>query len=244
MTTRSSPPYKIAPSILSANFLNLERDVVAVQEAGADQIHVDVMDGHFVDNISMGPLVVEAIKKIATVPIDVHLMISEPLRYLGPFIDAGADHITFHVEAESPVEECIAFLREREIGVGVSLRPPTPVDRVLDLVCRVDMILVMTVNPGFGGQAFMPGTLGKIPRLREAASGGRAGEPAAGGGGRDTRAGDQIDVQVDGGIGPDTIVEAARAGANVFVAGSSIYGTADAGAAVRKLRARLEELGG
>ena len=228
----STARFRIALSILSADFLHLEREVRTVQEAGADLIHIDVMDGHFVDNITMGPLVVEAVKRIATVPLDVHLMITDPLRYLGPFVDAGADHVTFHVEADSPSDRCIHYLRERGVGVGVSIRPDTAVGLALDLLTEVDMILVMTVYPGFGGQAFMPEPLKKIPPLREA-------ELAARHAGRLSRA---LDIQVDGGIGPKTIRQAADAGANVFVAGNSVFGEPDPRAAVLALRECLEEL--
>lgn len=228
----STARFQIAPSILSADFLHLERDVRMVQEAGADLIHIDVMDGHFVDNITMGPLVVAALKRVASVPLDVHLMITDPLRYLEPFVDAGADHITFHVEAESPCGKCIEYLREREVGVGVSIRPDTAVSPALELLTEVDMILVMTVYPGFGGQAFMPEMLEKIPPLREAEVAARA----------DGRLSRSLDIQVDGGIDPTTIRGAAEAGANVFVAGSSVFGKPDPRAAVLALRECLEEL--
>jgi ribulose-phosphate 3-epimerase len=231
----ATPRYRLAPSILSADFLELGKQVLAVQTAGADQIHVDVMDGHFVDNLSMGPAVVRALKRIAKIPLDVHLMITDPLRYLDAFIDAGADHITFHVEAESPVRDCIRRLRERRVGVGISIRPETPASRVLDLIPDLDMILVMTVNPGFGGQAFMAETLEKIPPLRE-----REAEVVQRGG--LTARGFVLDIQVDGGIGLDTVAQAARAGANVFVAGSSVFGDPDPAAALRGLRQRLNEV--
>lgn len=224
-------PDRIAPSILSADFLRLGQEVESVQRAGAHQIHIDVMDGHFVDNISMGPLVVKAVRRVSTVPLDVHLMITDPGKYLGAFIDAGADHITFHIEAASDAGECIRYLRSRGTGVGISIRPDTPETRVLDLVAKVDMILVMTVYPGFGGQAFMPETLEKIPPLREKEARIREEEDPS----------FRLDIQVDGGIDAETIIAARRAGANSFVAGSSIFGTPDPGAAVRMFAERLKE---
>jgi len=218
--------FKIAPSILSADFGQLAEEVRRVEEAGADQIHVDVMDGHFVDNISLGPAVVAALRRSTRLPRDGHLMITNPLPYLEPSARAGAGHISFHIESESDPRECIRRLRERKLGVGVALSPDTPAQRVVELVPLVDMILVMTVYPGFGGQEFLAYTLEKIPVLR-----------AAGG------TGGRLDIEVDGGIGPSTIRDAARAGANVFVAGNSIYGRPDPGGAVRELRELLRRIG-
>ncbi len=224
--------YRIAPSILSADFLRLGEEVEAVQEAGAHQIHIDVMDGHFVDNISMGPLVARALRRIARIPLDVHLMVTDPLKYLKPFISAGASHITFHIEAAGDPEECIRQLREQKIGVGLAVSPDTPVEQVLDFVARVDMILIMTVHPGFGGQSFIPRVLEKIKVLRgkEQEIRGRANPRFA------------LDIQVDGGINLETAVETARAGANVFVAGNSIFGAPDPAEAVRAMARRLKEL--
>lgn len=222
---------KIAPSILSADFSRLGEQVSRVASAGADQIHVDVMDGHFVDNISMGPLVVRALRKTTRLPLDVHLMITDPRRYLDPFIDAGADHISFHIEANSDPLDCIEHLRRRRVGAGLALSPDTPVDRVLDLVSRVDMMLVMTVRPGRGGQSLIPEALQKIPPIRRREEALRASDP-----------GFSIDVQVDGGIDLQTVVSAARAGASVFVAGSSIFGGDDPGAEVTAFRQRFDEI--
>ncbi|MBI4585165.1 MAG: ribulose-phosphate 3-epimerase [Planctomycetes bacterium] len=224
--------FRIAPSILSADFLRLGEQVAAVQEAGAHQLHIDVMDGHFVDNISMGPLVARALKRIARVPLDVHLMITDPLKYLRPFIAAGASHITFHIEASSDPEECIRQLREQKVGVGLAVNPDTPAERVLDFVAQVDMILVMTVHPGFGGQSFIPQVLEKIKVLR-----GKEQEIR-----RRMNPRFALDIQVDGGIHLETAVEAAIAGANVFVAGNSIFGEPDPAAAVRAMARRLKEL--
>ena len=219
--------FKIAPSILAADFARLGEQVRRVEEAGADQVHVDVMDGHFVPNLSVGPAVVKAVRRVTRLPIDVHLMITDPLRYLEPFAKAGANHITFHVEARSDPEECIRWLRDHRLGAGVALSPETPADRVMDLAPLLDMILVMTVHPGFGGQDFMGETLAKIPALRAAAGGESARE---------------IDVEVDGGIDPETLPIVARAGANVFVAGTSIFGRPDPGEAIREFREVLSRL--
>jgi ribulose-phosphate 3-epimerase len=212
--------FKIAPSILSADFSRLGEEVSRVEAAGADQIHLDVMDGHFVPNLSMGPAVVKALRKVTRLPLDVHLMITDPQRFFEPFANAGADHVTFHLEASGDPRDAIRWLRERKLGVGVALSPDTPADRVVDLIPLVDMILVMTVYPGFGGQEFIARTLEKIPPLRAAAS----------------RAGRRLDIEVDGGVGAATILEAAGAGANVFVAGNSIFGRPDPAASLRQLR--------
>ena len=222
---------KIAPSILSADFSRLGEQVALVATAGADQIHVDVMDGHFVENITMGPLVVRALRKATELPLDVHLMITDPLRHLDPFIDAGADNVTFHVEANSEPMACIEHLRRRGVGVGLAISPGTPVDRILELVSRVDMMLVMTVCPGRGGQSLIPETLEKIPPIRRREDELRSADPCFG-----------IDIQVDGGIDLTTMASAARAGANVFVAGSSIFGVEDPGAEVKAFKNRLEEI--
>ena len=223
---------RIAPSILSADFARLGAHVEEVAHAGAHQIHVDVMDGHFVPNLTMGPLVVRALRKVTSIPLDVHLMITDPRDYLEAFVDAGADHITFHVEANSDIDECIEFLRGRKIGVGLAVSPDTPVEQVLDWVDRVDMVLIMTVRPGFAGQSLIDSTLEKIPvlRAREAAIREQGDASFA------------LDVQVDGGMDLQTIDRAVVAGANVFVAGSSIFGQPDAGEAVRAFADRLQEV--
>jgi ribulose-phosphate 3-epimerase len=212
--------FKIAPSILSADFSRLGEEVARVEAAGADQLHLDVMDGHFVPNLTMGPAVVKALRRVTRLPLEVHLMITDPQRFLEPFASAGADHITFHVEANGNPRDAIRWLRERKLGVGVALSPDTPEDRAVDLIPLVDMILVMTVHPGFGGQEFITHTLEKIPPLLAAAS----------------RAGRHLDIEVDGGVGTSTIQGAAEAGANVFVAGTSIFGRPDPAAALRELR--------
>jgi ribulose-phosphate 3-epimerase len=216
---------KITPSVLAADFGRLAEEVRRVEAAGADGIHVDVMDGHFVPNLSMGPVVVKALRQATRLPLDVHLMITHPLKYLEAFAKAGADLIAVHAEAENDPRECFRWLREHRLGVGLAFNPETPVGRVMEMVPLVDMMLVMTVHPGFGGQEFIGETLEKIPPLREAG--------LALGGER------ELAISVDGGIGPATIGPAARAGANVFVAGNSIFGQSDPGRALADLRARI-----
>jgi len=217
---------KLAPSILSAAFERLGEEVRAVEAGGADQIHVDVMDGHFVPNLSMGPIVVEALRRVTRLPLDVHLMITDPTRYVDSFIKAGANHITFHVEVLDDPLSLARSLRARGIGAGISINPGTGVDRVLDLIPELDLVLVMTVNPGFGGQAFLGENLDKVRALRRAERSAARTQP--------------LDIQVDGGIDERTAPLARAAGANVFVAGSAIFKSPDPRAALRALRARVE----
>jgi len=201
----------IAPSILSADFNRLGGEIKAVEEAGADLIHVDVMDGHFVPNITIGPLVVNAAANIATKPLDVHLMISDPDKYIDSFAKAGADWITVHVEACTHLHRTIARIKELGKKAGVVLNPATSL-ATLDYVLEdVEVVMLMSVNPGFGGQKFIPSTLAKIWQLRQ----------------RIDALGLNVDIEVDGGISPTTIAEVAEAGANVFVAGSAVYGSRD-----------------
>ena len=220
--------FKIAPSILSAEFSRLADQVRAVEAGGADQIHVDVMDGHFVPNLSMGPLIVEALKRCTQLPLDVHLMITDPGRYIDTFIEAGADHVSFHIEVAPEPGELIKRLRQRGVGVGVAVNPETPVDPVLEIADLIDMVVVMTVQPGFGGQSFLGANLEKVRALR-------AWEKARG----PTEEGRVLDIEVDGGIDLTTGPLAAKAGANVHVAGSSIFGASDPGRAVGDLRRAL-----
>lgn len=216
---------KIAPSILSAHFERLGDEVKTVEAAGANQIHVDVMDGHFVPNLSMGPIVVEALRRATRLPLDVHLMITDPGRYLDAFVKAGAHHVTFHIEVARDAVDLASRLREQGVGAGLAVNPDTPIENALELLPHFDMILVMTVRPGFGGQPFMTECLEKVRRVREAAV-------AMGRG--------SIDIEVDGGIDVKTASLATRAGANVFVAGNSIFRSGDAAGAVRQLRKSLE----
>lgn len=215
----------ISPSLLSCDFAEIGRDVAMVEAAGADWLHVDVMDGHFVPNLTIGPPVVKAIHKVATVPLDVHLMISEPARYAEAFAKAGAHVLTFHWEVAPSVAEArivIAAFRDAGIEkVGVSVNPDTGVEDLRDLFDEVDMILVMSVFPGFGGQSFMPEVLDKVRWLRAQGYEGW--------------------IEMDGGINGETIVDCAEAGTDVFVAGSAIFGADDIPGTITRFRATATE---
>ncbi len=214
----------IAPSLLSADFARLGDEVRAVDAAGADWIHVDVMDGRFVPNLTIGPLVVKAVRKVTAKPLDVHLMIAEPERYAPEFAAAGADLLTVHAEACPHLHRNLQQLRDLGVKAGVSLNPATPVSQVAHVLDLVDLVLVMSVNPGFGGQSFLPLVLPKIAELRALA---RA-------------RGLAFRIEVDGGITHDTIGPCARAGADAFVAGSYVYGAPDYAAAIERLRQAAE----
>jgi len=211
---------KISPSILSADFSKLGEDVRAVDRAGADYIHIDVMDGHFVPNITIGPLVVEALRKVTDKPLDVHLMIENPDRYIPEFAAAGADIITVHQEAVPHLHRTIQLIKSLGKKAGVSLNPGTPVDTLDIVLDDLDLVLVMSVNPGFGGQSFIPSALGKIRPLRE----------------RITTRGLATELQVDGGVKIDNIAEVVAAGADVLVAGSAVFNTEDYAATIKALR--------
>lgn len=235
---------KIAPSILAADFARLGEQVRAVEEAGADLIHVDVMDGHFVPNLSMGPAVVAALRSVTDLPLDVHLMITDPERYIDSFVAAGASHITFHLEANGDHRRMAESLRERGIGAGMCVSPPTPIDGILPLIDILDMVLIMTVHPGFGGQSFLGENLEKARAIRRwegdpEGKRGRPGESAREAGRSDAGTGRPIDVEVDGGIDATTVGAARDAGCNVFVAGNSIFRSPDPGEALREIRRAL-----
>lgn len=216
---------QIAPSILSADFSKLGEEVKQVEEGGADLLHVDVMDGHFVPNITIGPLVVEAVRKRTGLPLDVHLMIEQPERYIHAFAEAGADILTVHVEATSHLHRLIFQVKEAGVKVGVALNPATPLEMVLPILADIDMVLLMTVNPGFGGQRFIPSVLHKIRRLRQILD----------------QEGLSADIEVDGGINGQTAAMAVEAGANILVAGSAIFGKGDRREAIIDLRASAEK---
>ncbi|HEY7770345.1 ribulose-phosphate 3-epimerase [Longimicrobium sp.] len=199
---------KIAPSILSADFTRLGEHIREAEQGGADWIHVDVMDGHFVPNITIGPLIAAAAKRSTGLPIDVHLMIEKPERYLADFAKAGADYLTVHVETSPHLHRTIQQIRELGVKPGVTLNPATPADAIADILPYVDLVLVMSVNPGFGGQSYIPTSTAKIARIRRML---------------DERGLGHVELQVDGGVAPDTIADVVRAGASCVVAGSAVY---------------------
>ena len=215
---------KLAPSILAADFARLGEQVLEAERSGADRIHVDVMDGHFVPNISMGPVVVKALRPITTLPLEVHLMIDEPDRYLDAFASAGADSLLVHVEEAANLHRTVQHIRHLGKKAGVVLNPATSPVLLAEILPDVELVLVMTVNPGFGGQEFIPNTLGKIRRLRQMIDQLRP----------------EIELEVDGGIEPHTAPQAVQAGARVLVAGSAIFGAKDGvAAAMERLRAAV-----
>ncbi|MGZ5080979.1 MAG: ribulose-phosphate 3-epimerase [Usitatibacter sp.] len=214
----------IAPSILSADFARLGAECEAVLAAGADLIHFDVMDNHYVPNLTVGPLVCEAIRPIASVPIDVHLMVKPVDRIIPDFAKAGARIISFHPEASDHVDRTLALIRDVGCKAGLVFNPATPLDYLDHVMDKVDLILIMSVNPGFGGQSFIPATLPKITAVRR----------------RIDESGRDIWLEVDGGVKADNIADIARAGADTFVAGSAIFGEKDRAGAIRRMREELK----
>ncbi len=215
----------IAPSILSADFSRLKEEIEAVDKGGADVIHVDVMDGHFVPNITIGPLVVKAVRTVTDKPLDVHLMISDADSYIDKFIDAGADWITVHVEACTHLQRTLSHIRSNGLMAGAVLNPATPLETIEFVLEDLDLVMLMSVNPGFGGQSFIPATIEKIHRLKSMIN----------------SRGLDLGIQVDGGISETTIAAVAAAGANIFVAGSAIYKSDSYESTIAELRQLAEE---
>jgi len=216
---------KISASILSADFSRLGEEVKAVERAGVDYLHVDVMDGHFVPNITIGPMVVEAIRKVTSLPLDVHLMIDHPDLFLSDFIQAGSHLITVHVEATAHIHRTLMEIKNRSLRAGVSINPGTSLHLLEPILDFIDLVLVMTVNPGFGGQKFIPSMMGKIENLRHTID--RRKLP--------------IELFVDGGVNLENIGQVARAGADVLVAGSAVFKTADYGKTVADMRDEIRK---
>jgi ribulose-phosphate 3-epimerase len=211
---------KIAPSILSADFAKLAEEIKDVEKGGADYIHVDVMDGHFVPNITIGSLVVEAIRPVTKLPLDVHLMVENPDPHIEVFAKAGADYLSVHAEACPHLHRTIQLIRSHGVKAGVVINPATPVEMIKHVIQDVDLVLLMTVNPGFGGQAFIDSVVPKIAEVKSLAD----------------EKGLSIEIEVDGGINAETARICTEAGANVLVAGSAIYGQNDRGAAIQTIR--------
>jgi ribulose-phosphate 3-epimerase len=225
MTDRSGRQIRLAPSILAADFAALGRDIEAVTRGGADQVHVDVMDGHFVPNITIGVPVVKSLRKATTLPLDVHLMITDPDRYIEPFIEAGANMVSVHVEVLPHLHRTIAQIKKLGARAGAVLNPSTPVSAIEEVAADVDFVLVMSVNPGFGGQVFIPRSLHKIRAVRALLD--AAGNGAA-------------PIEVDGGVDLTTVASVVEAGAEWLVAGHAIFGNRDAAAAARALKDAAE----
>ena len=217
----------VAPSVLASDFAKLGEELVRVEKAGCDLIHLDVMDGHFVPNITFGPALVAAIRKLSNLTFDAHLMISHPLQYAEAFSKAGADHISFHIESDDKPQEVIDAIKKAGCSVGVTLKPKTPAETILPYIDQLDMVLIMTVEPGFGGQSFMHDMVPKIKTVHEIVA----------------KSGRRIHIQVDGGIDSDTVGIVASAGANVMVAGTSVFrNPAGAQQAIEKLHAAQKQL--
>lgn len=216
---------KISPSILSCDYGKIAEELKDMENCGADYMHIDVMDGHFVPNITLGAPVVKCIKKATDVPFDVHLMISEPLKYIDDFCKAGADIITFHTECESPIKETIDKILANGVKASLTVKPNTPVEDVFPYLDKLSMVLVMTVEPGFGGQSFMEDMMDKVRKLRKEI----------------TARNLNCEIEVDGGINEKTIAAAASAGADVFVSGNALFSSADRKGTIEKFKRIAEE---
>lgn len=210
----------LAPSLLSADFVRLAEEIARVEAAGADWLHLDIMDGHFVPNLTFGPPVVAAIRKISKLPLDVHLMVTNPAALVEQFAEAGADYLTVHVETEPHLHRLVNRIRELGVKPAVTLNPATSVDLLDEILSEVDMVLVMSVNPGFGGQKFIPASLDKIRRLRQKLK----------------RLDRQVLIEVDGGVNQETAPQLIEAGVDVLVAGSAVFGSADMKATIAALK--------
>ena len=214
---------KIAPSILSADFTKLGDEIEAVEKAGADYIHIDVMDGHFVPNISVGPMIVKAAQKATDLPLDVHLMIEKPELYIDDFVEAGSDLITVHAETVTHLHRLLGVIRGAGVKAGTALNPSTPLSSIEYVLEHLDMVVLMTVNPGFGGQSFIPEVVPKIGELKKMI----------------VQKGIDLDIEVDGGITVDNIAHVAQAGANVFVAGNAIFGSNNYAVTISMMRKNI-----
>jgi ribulose-phosphate 3-epimerase len=214
---------QIAPSILSADFSRLGEEIKAVEKAGADLIHVDIMDGHYVPNLTIGPGVVSSLRKTTSLPFDVHLMIEDPDRYIDAFADAGSNILTVHAEAVVHLHRTVHYIKGKGIRAGVSLNPSTPLSCIEEILPDIDLLLIMTVNPGFGGQKFIAGMLPKIRKARELAQSRGLG----------------LAIEVDGGVTPDNIGILAEAGADIFVAGAAVFGSPSYGDTIARMKGIL-----
>jgi ribulose-phosphate 3-epimerase len=214
---------KIAPSILSADFAHLADEIARITEAGADMIHVDVMDGHFVPNFTIGPPIVKAIRKVTELPLDVHLMMTNPDDFIDEFIKAGSDYLTVHVETCAHLHRTIQSIKEEGAKAGVTLNPATPLSSIEEILGEVDLLLIMSVNPGFGGQSFIPSVLEKLRRARKMID----------------QKGLKVELEIDGGVKVENIAAMAQAGADIFVSGSAIFQSKDYKDTIQKMRAMI-----
>ncbi len=212
---------KISPSLLSADFSNIDKEIKTLEKGGADLLHIDVMDGHFVPNITFGPFIVNAINRVSKIPLDVHLMIENPGNYVDRFIDAGADYLTIHVESTPHVHRVIQKIKSRGIKAGISLNPHTPINTIENILADIDLILIMSVNPGFGGQSFIPNTLNKLKKLNSFLKKHDA---------------ENIEIEVDGGVKLDNIKTISDAGCDIFVSGSGIFNAQNPMEMIKKMK--------